>query len=204
MNETTETRTVWRHLPNALSALRILLIPVIIWLSLQHYVVAALLAFAAGALTDFLDGRLARRYNWHSHVGALLDPVADKLYVLCLMPLVWHLSSVLTLFVWLVVIRYALQLSVFPVLMGWLKRPFKVAPRMIPKVATAVAFLVLGLGFAQQVALEWTPHYTNTGNFFGQSIVAVSALGCVLEAWVLATFLPRYAQIIAGTKDTFE
>lgn len=196
--------TIWRHLPNALSTLRILLIPVIIWLSLSEQAEAALVAFIIGALSDFFDGRLARRFHWYSHVGALLDPVADKLFVLCLMPLVWHLSSVLTLFVWLVVIRYALQLSVFPVLMGWLKRPFKVAPKLIPKVATAVAFLVLGLGFAQQVALEWTPHYAPSGNFFGQSIMAMSALGCLLETWVLATFVPRYFQIIVGTRDTFE
>lgn len=202
-SSTTET-SIWRHLPNTLSIIRILSIPVIIWLSLAQHFEAALAVFIIGALTDFLDGRLARRYDWHSRFGAMLDPVADKLFVLCLMPLVWHLSSVLTLFVWLVVIRYTLQLSVFPVLMGWLKRPFKVVPKIVPKLATAVAFLVLGLGFTQQVALEWTPHYTNTGNFFGQTIVAVSALGCLLELWVLLTFLPRYAQIIVGNHDTFE
>ncbi|GAA5524610.1 CDP-diacylglycerol--glycerol-3-phosphate 3-phosphatidyltransferase [Microbulbifer aestuariivivens] len=197
-------QTLWRYLPNALSTLRILLIPLIIWLSLTQQAAAALLAFAIGALTDFLDGQLARRFHWHSHVGALLDPVADKLFVLCLMPLVWHLSSVLTLFVWLVLIRYLLQLSVFPVLMGWLKRPFKVAPKLIPKLATAVAFMVLGLGFCQQVAMDWTPDYAASGNFFGQSIMAVSALGCVLEAWVLVSFVPRYFQIIVGSHDTFE
>ncbi|MFI2811076.1 MULTISPECIES: CDP-alcohol phosphatidyltransferase family protein [Microbulbifer] len=203
MTETPAT-TPWRHVPNLLSALRILLIPVIIWLSLNQYAEAALAAFMVGALTDLLDGQLARRCGWHSHLGAMLDPVADKLFVLCLMPLIWQLSSVLALFVWLVIIRYTLQLSVFPVLMGWLKRPFKVAPRLVPKVATLVAFLVLGLGFAQPVALEWTPHYTHTGNFFGRSIQAASAFGCLLEAWVLVTFLPRYAQIIVGTHDTFE
>lgn len=204
MSSSPAEESPWRHLPNILSIIRILLIPVIIWLSLAQHFEAALAAFVIGALTDFFDGRLARRYDWHSHLGALLDPVADKLFVLCLMPLVWHLSSVLTLFVWLVVIRYTLQLSVFPVLMGWLKRPFKVVPKIVPKLATAVAFLVLGLGFTQQVALEWTPHYTNTGNFFGHTIVAVSALGCLLETWVLITFLPRYAQIIVGNHDTFE
>ncbi|WP_237059843.1 CDP-alcohol phosphatidyltransferase family protein [Microbulbifer sediminum] len=196
--------SVFRYIPNCLSVLRILLIPVVIWLVLDNKAVPALIAFAIGALTDFLDGQLARRCGWHSHVGALMDPVADKLFVLCLMPLMWNFGPVVAVFAVLVIVRYAIQLTVFPVLMGWLKRPFKVAPRFLPKLATAVAFLVLGLGLLQNVLLEISPDYYFSGSPLAKTIGAISLLGSLLEIYVLVTFVPRYWQIIRGKHDTFE
>ena len=44
---------------------------------------AAATVFTLGALTDFIDGHLARRLHWESRFGAFLDPVADKLFVSC-------------------------------------------------------------------------------------------------------------------------
>ncbi|SDK43327.1 cardiolipin synthase [Microbulbifer yueqingensis] len=193
-----------RYIPNCLSILRILLIPVIIWLAQDNWAVPALLAFSLGALTDLLDGQLARRYRWHSQMGALLDPVADKLFVLCLLPLMWNFGPVVAVFAVLVIIRYGIQLTVFPVLMGWLRRPFKVAPRFLPKLATAVAFIVLGLGFLQNVLVEVSDDYYFSGSPLHTTIGAISLLGCLLEIYVLLTFLPRYWQIIRGKHDTFE
>jgi cardiolipin synthase len=66
-------------LPNLLCVLRILLVyPVAKWILEGHYPqVLALFAFAA--FTDALDGYLAKRYQWHSELGKVLDPLADKL-----------------------------------------------------------------------------------------------------------------------------
>lgn len=69
----------WHQLPNLLTILRILAVGPIVWLLVQRsYGAALVLAFAAGA-TDGLDGYLARRFAWHSRLGGLLDPLADKL-----------------------------------------------------------------------------------------------------------------------------
>jgi cardiolipin synthase len=70
-----------RWLPNAISLLRIALIAPILW-SIAHnrYEQALALFFIAG-FSDGLDGYLAKRFNWHTRLGALLDPVADKLLV---------------------------------------------------------------------------------------------------------------------------
>lgn len=70
--------------PNALTVLRVLLVPVIvgvIWLDAPgaHWLAAALFVLAAG--TDWLDGRIARARALHSAFGRWLDPVADKLLV---------------------------------------------------------------------------------------------------------------------------
>ncbi len=77
------------NLPNLLTWLRILAIPLLIavfylpesWLTTHERNLISSILFAAAALTDWLDGYLARRLNQTSAFGAFLDPVADKLMV---------------------------------------------------------------------------------------------------------------------------
>jgi cardiolipin synthase (CMP-forming) len=66
-------------LPNALTLLRLLAIPVVLLLLLAERDVAAVGVFVLAAATDFLDGMLARRWGGASYLGAVLDPVADRL-----------------------------------------------------------------------------------------------------------------------------
>lgn len=68
-------------IPNAITALRLLLIAPVLLLILTDRYPAALLLFVVAALSDGLDGFLARSYGWHTRLGALLDPAADKLLV---------------------------------------------------------------------------------------------------------------------------
>ena len=77
------------NLPNLLTWLRILAIPLFVgifylppaWLSPDNQNLVATLIFASAAITDWLDGYLARVLNQASEFGAFLDPVADKLMV---------------------------------------------------------------------------------------------------------------------------
>ena len=69
--------------PNALSVLRLLGVPLFLWLLLgPHQDGWALLVLALSGFTDWLDGVLARSLNQQSEFGALLDPLADRLYIL--------------------------------------------------------------------------------------------------------------------------
>ena len=68
-------------IPNAITVSRILLIAPVLLLILADSYPAALVLFVVAALSDGLDGFLAKRYGWHSRLGALLDPAADKLLV---------------------------------------------------------------------------------------------------------------------------
>ncbi len=69
-------------LPNALSSVRILLIPVFVWLIVHHGTEAAgLLLFGLVASTDWVDGAIARRTGQVSELGKLLDPTADRLAI---------------------------------------------------------------------------------------------------------------------------
>lgn len=73
---------VWT-VPNMLSMARLLGVPVFLWLVLgPEYDGWALLLLALSGLTDFLDGYLARRLGQFSQLGQILDPVADRLYIL--------------------------------------------------------------------------------------------------------------------------
>jgi len=66
------------QLPNLLTAARLLVSPYIFYLLWANRFRAALVLFAIAGITDVLDGFIARRYKAGSRLGALLDPVADK------------------------------------------------------------------------------------------------------------------------------
>jgi cardiolipin synthase len=69
----------WRHLPNTLTGLRMLLVVPLAWMIREaHFDVAVLIAAFAG-LSDALDGWIAKRFGWQSWLGGVLDPIADKL-----------------------------------------------------------------------------------------------------------------------------
>ncbi len=71
-----------KRVPNILSAIRILLAPLFFYLYLQDAVIWAALGMAVfifAAVTDYLDGYYARRYNVSSGLGTFLDPLADKI-----------------------------------------------------------------------------------------------------------------------------
>ena len=73
---------IWT-LPNAISALRLLGVPLFLWLVLGPEAdVLALLLLMLSGFTDWLDGYLARRLHQTSKLGEILDPVADRLYIL--------------------------------------------------------------------------------------------------------------------------
>ena len=89
--------------PNLLSALRLAGVPLFLWLLLGPQAdVAAIVVLALASFTDWLDGVLARRLGQYSRLGELLDPAADRLYILAaLIGLVlrniipWWLAAVL-------------------------------------------------------------------------------------------------------------
>ncbi len=70
------------NIPNSLTILRILLIPVIVGCLLYGHVAYALVTLIVAALTDALDGSIARMANQRTRFGAYLDPLADKLLLM--------------------------------------------------------------------------------------------------------------------------
>lgn len=65
--------------PNALSVLRILIVPFFAWMFLTGHVIIAAILLGLSGLTDCFDGMIARRFNQITELGKMLDPLADKL-----------------------------------------------------------------------------------------------------------------------------
>jgi cardiolipin synthase (CMP-forming) len=68
-----------RHLPNVITAIRILLVVPIAVALANHQLATTIALFGVAALSDAADGFLAKRFGWQSELGAVLDPAADKL-----------------------------------------------------------------------------------------------------------------------------
>ena len=135
--------------PNALSAARLLGVPVFLWAILtEHDGLALALLFLAG-LTDYLDGMIARKYNLVSRVGQLLDPVADRLYIVStLLGLAWR--EIIPW--WLVAVLFARELFMGVVVLiakryGWLGLPVHFAGKAATfNLLYAFPLLLLGEG----------------------------------------------------------
>ena len=95
----------WPNIINGLTISRILIgLPIVFALKTDNNDIFILLLLL-GALTDFLDGQLARKYNHQSVLGAKLDPLADK--ILLLGPMIWlvHENLVPLWSIWLIISR---------------------------------------------------------------------------------------------------
>jgi len=91
-------------IPNALTALRGLGVPLFIWLALVKEADGwAILVLAIGGITDYLDGKLARAWNQTSRFGELADPAIDRLYIVATL-IVLYLREALPLWVILLLI----------------------------------------------------------------------------------------------------
>src|SRR5881275_1165844 len=70
-------------IPNILTLARLLAVPVFLVASLRGHYTLAFGLFVGAAVTDILDGMIARRFNQRSRLGAVLDPAADKTIMVC-------------------------------------------------------------------------------------------------------------------------
>lgn len=131
-----------RHLPNAITLLRAVLIPLIAFSLLRHNYGTALLLFAACALSDFVDGRLARRFNVRSRFGAIADPLADKLAMFTVTVLLaWH--GWLPWWFALLVVARDLMIVGGAIAYHFLVGRVEIAPTGLSKLNTALEFTLL-------------------------------------------------------------
>jgi cardiolipin synthase (CMP-forming) len=130
------------NLPNALTLLRLALAPVIAWLLLQRHDAAALTLFLVAAVSDFVDGVLARRWNQRTRFGAVADPLADKATGV-LVVIVLTLQASLPL--WFAAAVVARDLVIVGGLVAYRAAVGRVemAPSMISKMNTALLFVFL-------------------------------------------------------------
>lgn len=97
------------NLPNKLTLLRIIAIPVFIVVLLMGHRYTATIIFVVAALTDMLDGQIARKYNLVTNFGKLMDPLADKLLVMSAFVCLVQLGQVAG---WMVIVILAREFAI--------------------------------------------------------------------------------------------
>lgn len=147
----TPKQKIW-NVPNALTMLRMLLIPVYWYLYMQGYAYWALAVFVTASVTDLADGYIARKYHLITDFGKLMDPLADKLMVLSLM-FSFLIKGVVPL--WTVVVLLSKELLMVLGGLVMLKKKIVVYSEWIGKLAqfTVVAALILCFFHEQFTAL---------------------------------------------------
>lgn len=171
-------------LPNALTLVRIVLIPVFVavfFLPVEWARAVTALIFGAAAFTDWLDGYLARRLNQISRFGTFLDPVADKLMVCTVLVLLVQADPRATLAVpALVIIGREIGVSALREFMADLGRRATVAVVTIGKIKTTAQMAALLLMLYRDSILAF-PVYE-----FGLFLLYLSAF---LTLWSMLVYL---------------
>lgn len=171
-----------QQIPNLLSFARICIIPVCVllyFLPVKWAHFAAALLFALASLTDFLDGYLARNWNYTTRFGAFLDPVADKLIVAVLLvvlvgsPEFHHLALPAA-----VIVGREIVVSALREWMAELGKRASVAVNMIGKIKTTSQMSALLL------LLLYTPQMSIWVAIIGSALLYVSA-GLTLWSMVM-------------------
>jgi len=143
------------QLPNMICVLRILLVvPIVLALVEERFLLALLLILVAGA-SDGLDGYLAKRFDWRTRLGGILDPAADKILLVSLY-LTLALTGMLPVWLMLVVLGRDLVIVCGTAAYQWLIGPVQPHPSAISKLNTAVQ-LLLCLAVIASHALNWPP-----------------------------------------------
>jgi cardiolipin synthase len=144
-----------RWLPNAISLLRIALVVPIVWLMLDGRFEQAIVLFFIAGFSDGLDGWLAKHYGWHTRLGGILDPVADKLLVASAFITLVCTGHVPVWLAALVVLRDVVIVggaTAYNFLIG----PVEGEPTRISKLNTALELLYV-LFVLSRAAFSWPP-----------------------------------------------
>jgi cardiolipin synthase len=163
-----------RHLPNLLSALRLLAAPLAAWAILAGHDTAALVIFSGAGLSDLADGFVARRWGFASRFGAWLDPIADKLLMLlCLLALLGVGAAPF----WLVALAIARDMVIAggALLAKILHLPLRVAPLAIGKATSAVLVAYVGICLLLLAFDRDAPHLALAASYTVAIFILLSA-----------------------------
>jgi cardiolipin synthase (CMP-forming) len=157
------------NLPNLLTWLRILLIPLFVgifyfpesWVGVPYQNLVATVIFSAAAITDWFDGWLARTLNQTSAFGAFLDPVADKLMVAAALLVLLRLGRVEALIV-LIIIGREITVSALREWMAKIGGGKSVAVSLLGKIKTAAQMIAIPMLLYGDRIGEFDPQFIGT------------------------------------------
>ena len=163
-----------RHIPNILSVIRILLVGVFVYTFFCVDPYIALVVFLVAGATDVIDGYLARRNNWITRMGKILDPVADKL-MQCTVLVCLLIENIVPW--WFVVPFFAKELaSLFMGLIVLGRRDIVIVSKWYGKMTVCVFYATIVISVLVQDALK--------GNIALTIAVFLPAIVCAVATFV--------------------
>ena len=131
-----------KHIPNILTISRFFIIPIIVLFLIQGNYILAFVFLTISGLTDVLDGAIARKFNYISNFGKLIDPLADKATQIAVL-IVLSLKSIIPIWILIVVV-----LKEFAMIAGasfLYGKEFVVSSRWYGKLATVLFYIAIAL-----------------------------------------------------------
>lgn len=167
---------------------RLALVPVFAVLIIQEHDIAAVVVLAVSGITDWLDGVIARRFNQTSKLGELLDPAADRLFIIVtLLGLLWR--GIIPL--WFVTVLLARELVMGVVLLR-LRRFGRVSlpVHFVGKAGTFALLYALPLLLLASIS-GWVGQAAHVAGW------AFAGWGVLLYWWACAIYLGQYRELAA-------
>lgn len=135
------------HVPNLISLLRLLMVPLVVYLVLDERMIAGFWVFVAAGVSDAVDGFIAKRFNVASLLGRYLDPLADKALLVALFILGGYMDFLPDWLVILVVFRDVMIIG-GAILFHTLDRPPTMPPLVVSKLNTALQIVLVAAALA--------------------------------------------------------
>lgn len=190
-----------KHIPNIITSVRIALLPFVYFFYLTNFVpysqYIAIAIFLVAAVTDFLDGKIARKYNLVSNVGKMLDPIADKMLSYTGLFLI-IVTGILPL--WAAVIVYVINLcrdfAIDCLRMIAATKGTVLAANIFGKIKTTVAFVALPWLLLQGcLPTDWAGLLAF--QIIGYVLIGLQTFFCLLSGMI---YLIQNRQVLSDVK----
>ena len=136
--------------PNLLSIIRIFLVyPILNNIYLGNFY-TGIIIFVIAAITDALDGFLARKMDWHTNLGKILDPVADKLLLSGTVFLLW-LNNFIPFYIFIIFISRDLAILIGAAIQMSLIESVTPSPNLLGKLTTSVQIIYISIIFLKEL-----------------------------------------------------
>lgn len=190
-----------KHIPNIITSVRIALLPFVYLFYLTNFIpysqYIAIAIFLIAAVTDFLDGKIARKYNLVSNIGKMLDPIADKMLSYTGLFLI-IVTNIIPL--WAAVIIYVINLcrdfAIDCLRMIAATKGSVLAANMFGKIKTTIAFVALPWLLLQGcLPTDWSGLLIF--QIIGYVLIGLQTFFCLLSGMI---YLIQNRQVLVDTK----
>ena len=169
-------------IPNAITIVRFLLVPAVIYALLAGRTDLALVGFVVAGISDGVDGFIARQFDQRSELGAYLDPVADKLLLVSVFVVLGYMGE---LPLWLVIAAVSRDALIIGAVMlsSLMGRPVEMKPLFVSKANTAVQIVLAAVVLAE-LALATSFGILRPGLIVASGLLTGASAAAYLVGWL--------------------